>query len=221
MAEPTAQVKLKISYFSTIFFDILTRSLHFVKRMIRKAVFVGSYYKLEEIPADRAQVAFGGRSNVGKSSLLNGLVGQKKLARISKTPGRTQAINFFLIDDRYYFVDLPGYGFANAPHEKREEWGRLVDAYLNTATQLRGLIFLLDCRREPNEDDLMLLDWIEKKDVEFLPVLTKADKLSRSQIAKKRDELGKVLKVLPVPFSTISGIGVTEILKWIDKRVSR
>ena len=109
------------------------------------ATFVGSFNDVRRIPADnRPQIAFAGRSNVGKSTLLNNLVGRKRLAKTSKTPGRTQLINFFLINNKYYFVDLPGYGYANAPARVKKDWGILVDNYLETSHNLKGIVFLLD-----------------------------------------------------------------------------
>jgi GTP-binding protein len=188
--------------------------------MIKKAEFFDSYYDSNKIPNDRrSQIAFGGRSNVGKSSLLNSLVGQKKLARISRTPGRTQAINFFLIDDRYFFVDLPGYGYAKAPDKVRDKWGELVDQYLNRTEMLKAMVFLIDCRRDMNELDLMMLEWMDKKNVNYIPVLTKADKLGKSNLMAKVRETEKILKVVPIPFSIITGIGIRELHRWIESKL--
>jgi GTP-binding protein len=188
--------------------------------MIRKAVFHGSYYDVRNIPGDpRPQIAFAGRSNVGKSSLLNHLVGQKGLAKTSSTPGRTQSLNFFLIEDRYYFVDLPGYGYARAPQKLKDDWGKLVDKYVNEVENLCGMVFLLDCRRELNEMDLMLVDWLQNRRLDFLPVLTKADKLSRSALIRKTNETTQLLKLPAIPFSIVSGIGVKEVWKWILQKL--
>lgn len=188
--------------------------------MPQKAVFVGSFNDVRRIPSDRrAHIAFAGRSNVGKSTLLNRIVGQKKLARTSKTPGRTQSINFFLIDDRYYFVDLPGFGFAKAPEKTRRDWGKIVDNYLNTVDNLLGLIYLFDCRREPDELDMTMLDWIEQKQKKFTFVLTKADKLSKSALIKKAADIEKIFKIKPIIFSNISGVGKDELLRWIESAV--
>jgi len=132
------------------------------------ATFVGSYKDVRRIPTDnRPQIAFAGRSNVGKSTLLNKLVGRKKLAKTSKIPGRTQMINFFLINDKYYFVDLPGYGYAKASLKAKKEWGVLVDKDLETSPRLKGIVFLLDCRRDPNEDDLIMIEWIESRKIKY------------------------------------------------------
>lgn len=185
--------------------------------MPQNAIFVGSYDDVRKIPSDnRPQIAFGGRSNVGKSTLLNKLVGHKKLARTSKTPGRTRLVNFFLIDNKYYFVDLPGYGYAKAPVKAIEEWGRLVNSYLESSQTLKGLIFLHDCRRDPGEDDLMMIEWMESRGIRFAIVLTKADKLSKSRLNKKSREIEQAFKVQPISFSSLSGLGRKELLRWIE-----
>jgi len=182
------------------------------------AKFLGSYSDARKIPSDnRPQVAFAGRSNVGKSSLLNKLVGRKNLAKTSKTPGRTQLINFFIVNDRFYFVDLPGYGYAKASVKAREEWGKLVDSYLETSENLKGLCFLLDCRRDPNEDDLMMIEWLDAREIEYAIILTKADKLSRNQLNKKIREIEDAFRTRPIPFSVNTGAGKKELLRWFDE----
>ncbi|SYZ74441.1 putative GTP-binding protein EngB [Candidatus Zixiibacteriota bacterium] len=185
--------------------------------------FIGSFNDVRKIPSDsRPQIAFGGRSNVGKSTLLNSLVGQKKLARTSKVPGRTQSLNYFLINDRYYFVDLPGYGYAKAPEKVRQNWGKTVDKYLNAVDNLRGFVFLLDCRRDPNEEDMMLLDWLENKSLEYIIVLTKADKLGRGALTEKIKEMKKAYRAVAlIPFSSQTKMGRTEIWKWVDNIVDK
>ena len=184
------------------------------------AVFYRSYADARKIPQDsRPQIAFAGRSNVGKSSLLNRLVGLKRLAKTSKTPGRTRLVNFFLINEKYYYVDLPGYGYAKASESEKRQWGKLVNDYLENSTDLRGVCFLLDCRREPNTDDLIMIDWLQNSKIEFAIVLTKADKLSRSNLMKKKKEIEKIFKVTPIPFSSVSGIGKRELIKWIEDLV--
>ena len=184
------------------------------------AVFYRSYADARKIPQDsRPQIAFAGRSNVGKSSLLNRLVGLKRLAKTSKTPGRTRLVNFFLINEKYYYVDLPGYGYAKASESEKRQWGKLVNDYLENSTDLRGVCFLLDCRREPNADDLIMIDWLQSSKIEFAIVLTKADKLSRSNLMKKKKEIEKIFKVTPIPFSSVSGIGKRELIKWIEDLV--
>ncbi|MEW5924206.1 MAG: ribosome biogenesis GTP-binding protein YihA/YsxC [Candidatus Zixiibacteriota bacterium] len=184
------------------------------------AVFYRSYADARKIPQDsRPQIAFAGRSNVGKSSLLNRLVGLKRLAKTSKTPGRTRLVNFFLINEKYFFVDLPGYGYARASESEKRQWGRLVNNYLENSANLRAVCFLLDCRREPNADDLLMIDWLQSSDIKYAIVLTKADKLSKSNLAKKKKEIEKIFKVTPIPFSSVSGIGKRELMKWIEDLV--
>jgi GTP-binding protein len=197
-------------YFRRLNFDIwLLMSL--------SADFYKSCNDVRSIPSDgRTQIAFAGRSNVGKSTLLNKLANKKKLAKTSKTPGRTRLINFFLINNAFYFVDLPGYGFAKASREERNKWGKLVEEYLNHSKSLKGLIMLLDCRRTPNEDDIMLIDWIKSRKVNFTLVLTKTDKLSNNKIKIHSDKISNMLGVEPIIFSALSGIGKKELWKWID-----
>jgi len=151
---------------------------------------------------------------------LNRIVGQKRLAKTSKTPGRTRLLNFFLINDKYYFVDLPGYGYAKASESDKRQWGKLVNDYLEGSESLKGLCFLLDCRRDPNEDDLTMLEWLQSGKINFVIVLTKADKLSRSNLMKKSREIEKIFDVKPIPFSSVSGIGKKELMRWIDGVVS-
>ncbi len=189
--------------------------------MTVNAVFFCSYKDVGKIPSDGlAQIAFAGRSNVGKSTLLNRLVNQKKLAKTSKTPGRTRLMNFFLINEAYYFVDLPGYGFAKASKKDRNEWGRMVESYFQARKNLNGLILLLDCRREPNDDDLMLINWLQTEKIEFTIALTKADKLSKSKLMGKVNAIKKDFGIEPIPFSSLSGIGRIELWKWINKTVA-
>jgi GTP-binding protein len=184
------------------------------------AIFFRSYANAREIPSDgRPQIAFAGRSNVGKSSLINKLVGRKKLAKTSKTPGRTRLLNFFLINDSFFFVDLPGYGYARASMKARKEWGKLVDNYLENSPSLKGFILLIDCRRDPDENDFIMLDWLQSRGINCVIVLTKSDKLSRSNIMKKADNLRLLLKRDPIPFSTITGLGKKELVLWIARAV--
>jgi GTP-binding protein len=189
--------------------------------MAHSAEFYRSFSNAGEIPSDnRAQIAFAGRSNVGKSSLLNRLAGQKKLARTSKTPGRTRLINLFLIDNSFYFVDLPGYGYAKASKADKAAWGRLVENFFQRIGNLKGLVLLLDCRRDPSEDDMTMIDWLESSGVNYMIALTKADKLSRSRLIQKQKQVEKAFSVEVIPFSTLSGIGRNEIWAWIDRAVN-
>lgn len=132
------------------------------------------------------EVAFAGRSNVGKSSLLNALFGRRGLAKTSNTPGRTQSINFYRIDDRFHLVDLPGYGFAKVPKAVREAWGPMIERYLTGRRQLRGVVQLLDVRHGPTEMDLGFYDWLEEQAIPHVLVATKCDKLSANELARQR-----------------------------------
>jgi GTP-binding protein len=139
------------------------------------------------------EVAFVGRSNVGKSSLINTLVRQKNLAKTSNTPGRTQLVNFFLINGRYAFVDLPGYGFARVPEATRRKWGPMVETYLKERSSLRLVILIMDIRRDPATGDLDLLKWLNLYRIPVLQVLTKIDKLSKNQVQQRARAIGKML----------------------------
>jgi GTP-binding protein len=178
---------------------------------IRSAKFVCSAVTPEQYPpADLPEVAFAGRSNVGKSSLINKLLNRKKLVRTSKTPGRTQLLNFFEINERWHFVDLPGYGYAKVPAEVRKRWRPMVETYLNSRATLRGIVLLLDVRRVPSEEDLLLWHWLQPREFAVITVLTKIDKLSRNkrykQIASIAKKLGCGSQEL-LPFSAITGEG--------------
>jgi GTP-binding protein len=147
-------------------------------------------------PAELRQVAIAGRSNVGKSSLVNAVVGRKRIARVSGTPGKTREINFYAIDDSFFLVDLPGYGFARAPDSVREAWKRLIEDYLSNNDRLHGLVLLLDARRGVQEADRQLLDYLAASEIPVLIVLTKIDKLNRSGQARA---VGQVRDQLDLP----------------------
>jgi len=170
------------------------------------------------------EVAFVGRSNVGKSSLINVLVHRKNLAKTSNTPGRTQLINFFIINHRYIFVDLPGYGFAKVSESVRRNWGPMVETYLKDRLSLRLVILILDIRRDPAAHDLDLLRWLDHYRIPVLPVLTKTDKLSKSQVLLRAREIGDMLmkgaglKSIPNPilFSARTGEGRDALWSMIE-----
>ncbi|SEA60245.1 GTP-binding protein [Desulfuromusa kysingii] len=136
-------------------------------------------------PNELPEIAFAGRSNVGKSSLINVLVNRKSLVRTSSTPGRTQLINFFNINGEFSLVDLPGYGFAKVPLAVKKSWGPMIRNYLEIRESLRGVIFIFDIRRVPREEDLRMLDWLEEFAVPTIPVITKIDKIKKSQLEKQ------------------------------------
>jgi GTP-binding protein len=191
---------------------------------IKSAIYLKSVVDLKGLPRDRLpEVAFAGRSNVGKSSALNRLVNLKKLAKISSTPGKTRMINFFLINKNLYFVDLPGYGYARAPKSMQKSWGKLVEDYLKERENLKGTVLLVDSRRGPMEPDLQLLEWLDYYGLSKLIVLTKKDKLSRSAVLENARKTCEVLKLDSgslVLFSAKTGEGKDKILNWIQHVIS-
>ncbi len=144
-------------------------------------------------PATMPEIAFVGRSNVGKSSLMNTLVGRKQLAKTSQTPGRTQLINFFTVNKSISFVDLPGYGFAKVSRSVKKDWGDMIEVYLRERQNLAMVVFILDIRRDPSNDDLSLRDWLEYYRIPFTAVLTKSDKLSNNQAIGRKRIIEKLL----------------------------
>ena len=182
--------------------------------------FTGSFYNISQLPKDRLpQIAFAGRSNVGKSSLLNKLVGSKKMAKTSSTPGKTRSLNFFLVNNRFYFVDLPGYGYAKVQKKIKESWGKLVEDYLLKSDFLIGLVFLVDCRRELTVEDMQLLQWLSNRQTPVVVVITKTDKLSRDKINRKVKQVESELALTAIPFSTVTGLGKKELFMAIGDLV--
>jgi GTP-binding protein len=178
--------------------------------------FVGSFFSLDQLPADRrVQIAVAGRSNVGKSSLLNRIVGQRKMAKVSSTPGKTRSLNFFLVNNNFYLVDLPGYGYAKVAKSIKASWGKLVGEYLDNDKRLVGLVLLLDCRREPTPEDMELLEWLARREIPTLVVITKIDKLNRDQANRKIRKIEEQLELETIPFSIVSGIGKRDLLNSI------
>ncbi len=176
---------------------------------------------MSQLPKDaRPQVALAGRSNVGKSTLLNRLVGQKNLAKVSSTPGKTRSLNFFSIGERFYLVDLPGYGYAKVSKSLKDEWGKLIETYLRTCPNLTGLVLLLDVRRDVTDDDLQMLEWLAKRSLPVLAVVTKVDKVSRNLYSRKVAEVERELQIPAIPFSSISGIGKDELIGSINHLIS-
>src|SRR6185436_16381865 len=173
-------------------------------------------------PSDLPEIAFAGRSNVGKSSLLNTLVRRKSFARVSRTPGRTREINFFRVNNGFVLVDLPGYGYARISKEKKAEWKPLIESYLKRTTQLRGIVLLLDIRREPSEDDRAMLDFLAETEVPTIVALTKTDKLSKAAARERPGEIARALALETeqiIPFSAQTGEGRVELLEAITTLV--
>ncbi len=188
---------------------------------ITNAKFYKSVFKFEECPQLRQpEVAFSGRSNVGKSSLINRITRQNKLARTSNTPGRTQSLNYYNIDDKFYLVDLPGYGFANVPKKVKEEWAELIDAYLHYRENLLGIVQIIDARHKPTKDDKMMVEWLKASGLSFLIAATKVDKISNNKRAKQKKVIYKELRLDKIDnfvfFSAATGEGTKVVYNYLE-----
>lgn len=167
-----------------------------VLMIIKSAEFVTSAVKPSQYPPeDLPEIAFAGRSNVGKSSLINTLVNRKHLVKTSSTPGRTQLINFFDINGNITFVDLPGYGYARVPAAVRNKWGPMIETYLSSRKTLKGVVIIMDIRRLPREEEQNLMDWLAHYALASVLVLTKTDKLSKTKVIKQQNAIVKALAV--------------------------
>lgn len=191
---------------------------------IVSAEFVLSASRAIECPkGPRAEIALSGRSNVGKSSLLNSMLGRRRLAKVSDTPGKTQLLNYFLINDRFHLVDLPGYGYAKAPEALRDQWRTMMQGYLRTRKQLVGMIQLVDSRHEPSREDREMVKWLMIEQLPFCLVASKIDKLGKTRrppaIRMIRDELGVPATQVVVPYSSETGEGRDQLLAWIDQTI--
>lgn len=179
----------------------------------------GEQYPTTGLP----EIAFAGKSNVGKSSLINLMINRKSLARTSANPGKTQTINFYNVEDKLYFVDLPGYGYAKVSVADRERWGKMIDYYLKKRIELKLVIQLIDIRHAPGEHDKMMFDWIKHNGFKALVVATKADKINRSQIPKQlkiiREGLGIENQQDIVAFSTLKRFGQEEVWERIEAAI--
>lgn len=187
---------------------------------IKSAVFIKSAAAAEQSPSPAlSEIAFVGKSNVGKSSLINSLLRRHSLVRTSKTPGRTQLMNFFLINKSFYFVDLPGYGFAKVPIEIKKQWEPMVRKYLFKRPVLKAVVFLLDIRRALSRDDIQMLDWLEECSIPTIPVITKVDKISPGKrsghVSKIADQTGLPVDAFSL-FSTITGDGREDVWERIE-----
>lgn len=192
-----------------------------MQMIIRKAEYVLSAVKPDQYPAgDRPELAVSGRSNVGKSSLINKFLNRKAIAKVGKTPGKTQTINFFNINDDWYLVDLPGYGYAKVPMQTRASWGKMMGTYFKTRQSLRGVIQLVDIRHSPTEDDKTMMNMLWENEIPALVVATKADKIARGQRPKYLKNIAEAFQMQDwreiIPFSSEDGTGIEELHEAIE-----
>lgn len=170
---------------------------------------------------DKPEMAFAGKSNVGKSSLINALMNRKSYARISATPGKTQTINFYNINDEMYLVDLPGYGYARVSEKEKERWGKMIERYLHGSAQLKAVFLLIDIRHDPSANDRMMYKWVVEQGYNPIIIATKLDKIKRSQVQKHVKMLKEGLDLVPgtkvIPFSSQTKQGRDEIWELIEK----
>ena len=194
---------------------------------ITTAEFALGVANLRQLPKDGLrEVAFLGRSNVGKSSLINKLCGRKALARTSSEPGKTRELNYYLINREFYFVDLPGYGYAKLPEQIRSSWGKLIEQYLKGREQLGMVVQLVDSRHEPTELDMMMVGWLDYYELPFLVALTKADKLPASKMPRFVQSAKDLFAKFPncrdvIPFSSVTGIGKSQVLGLIAEYIAK
>lgn len=190
-----------------------------VIRSINLETVCGVTSKLPE--NDKPEVAFAGKSNVGKSSLINALMNRKSYARISATPGKTQTINFYNINDEMYLVDLPGYGYARVSEKEKERWGKMIERYLHGSAQLKAVFLLIDIRHDPSANDRMMYKWVVEQGYNPIIIATKLDKIKRSQVQKHVKMLKEGLDLVPgtkvIPFSSQTKQGRDEIWELIEK----
>ncbi len=188
--------------------------------IVKSAEFITSAVKPAQYPpANLPEIAFAGRSNVGKSSLINKLVNRRRLVKTSRTPGRTQLVNFFLINQAFRFVDLPGYGYAKVPAGVRRQWGTMIETYLTQRSCLQGLILIVDIRRTPGMEEDNLLHWLDHHRIDCRIVATKADKLSRNKRVRPVRQIAARLGLADnalVLFSAKSGLGLAPVWRHIE-----
>lgn len=169
----------------------------------------------------KPEIAFAGKSNVGKSSLINALMNRKSYARISATPGKTQTINYYNINEEIYLVDLPGYGYAKVSEKEKEQWGKLVERYLHGSSRLKAVFLLIDIRHVPSANDRMMYQWILEQGFQPVIIATKLDKLKRSQVQKQIKVLKEELELVPgtklIPFSSVTKQGREEIWEYVER----
>lgn len=196
---------------------------------IKKAVFYKSMKKSVDYPGgDRPEIAFAGKSNVGKSSLINYIANNSKLAYVSKQPGKTRLINYFLMNDAFYLVDLPGYGFARVSKTEQESWAEMMEGYFAVAKSLKALIILIDIRHKPTQDDIMMIEWAAHYRIPFMIAATKADKIAKSkrfhyvmQMARYIDGILDIdMDISIVPVSSMDKKGKEEIAAYMEKMIA-
>jgi len=190
-------------------------SADFIKSATKK-----EHYLREGLP----EIAFVGKSNVGKSSLINRLVNRKGLVKTSSTPGKTQQVNFFKINNKIIFVDLPGYGYAKVPASVKRTWGNMIESYLKDREELKLVISLVDIRRDPGEDYLQLMEWFHHFNIPFLTVITKTDKAKKKEIGERRERIASLLGLDPealILCSATTGLGKKELWREISSCIPR
>ena len=187
---------------------------------IRSARFILSLDRLRPFPGQGLpEIAMAGKSNVGKSSMINSVLGNSKLARISSAPGKTRLINFFKVNDQFWLVDLPGYGFAKAPKSERDRWAAMIEGYLQGSEHLKRVLHLVDIRHQPTRDDQMMVEYMRHYDIPFTVVATKADKLSKAARGRSIPVICRTLAVQPwevIPYSSEDGTGREQVLELLE-----
>lgn len=190
--------------------------------IIKNSEFITSATRKEQYPQDNlVEIAFVGRSNVGKSSIINAITNRRNLARVSGTPGRTRLVNFFLINKEFYLVDLPGYGYAKVSKSEKQNWGNIIETYLKDRPQLKRVVLLVDCRHKPTEDDILMYQWIKYYGYDVVVVGTKRDKISNNQLKASEKVIKETLKLsdedLLVFYSSLNKKGTEELNSIIFK----
>lgn len=184
------------------------------------AQFVTSYFDGKKIDRPKKpEVVLVGRSNVGKSSLINKLLNRKSLARVSSTPGKTISVNYYDVDGKFDLVDLPGYGFAKRPKTEQAAWGKLTEGYFSAERDIRLILMLVDLRHPPSKDDEVMFEWLMQSQTLFTVVATKADKLNKTETKKNADALSEKFGINVIPFSSLNGTGVEELQQIITDLV--